>query len=51
MGFKYLINQAPSKTAGIENGTNQINIFQFINFLKTTILEAELLKVPMVKEI
>ena len=46
----YLINQAPTKTAGIEKGTNQKKIFQLICFLKTAIREAELLKVPTVKE-
>lgn len=46
----YFIKYAPINTAGIENGTNQKNIFQLIYFLKTTILDAELVKVPMVKE-
>ena len=34
----------------MENGTNQRNIFQLIYFLNTTIREAELVKVPIVKE-
>ena len=46
----YLINQAPTKTAGIEKGTNQKNIFQLICFRKTAIRDAELEKVPTVKE-
>lgn len=41
---------APSKTAGIDAGTNQKKIFQLICFLKTIILDAELVKVPIVKE-
>lgn len=34
----------------MENGTNHENIFQWICRLNTTILEAELVKVPMVRE-
>ena len=49
MGFIYFINQAPKRTDGIENGTNHKNIFQFIDFLNTAILEAELVNVPIVK--
>jgi len=45
----YFINQAPKRTAGIENGTNHKNIFQFIDFLNTAILDAELVNVPIVK--
>src|SRR5690606_19543925 len=37
------------RTAGIEKGTNQKKIFQFIDFLNTAILEAELENVPIVK--
>jgi hypothetical protein len=45
-----LIKYAPNTTAGIENGTNQKNIFQLICFLKTAILDTELVKVPIVNE-
>ena len=45
-----MIRYAPNKTAGIENGTNQKNIFQLINFLNTAILDAELVNVPIVNE-
>ena len=41
---------APNNTAGIENGTNQKKIFQWTDFLKAAIREAELVKVPIVKE-
>ena len=34
----------------MENGTNQKKIFQFIDSLKTTILDAELVNVPIVNE-
>ena len=34
----------------MEKGTNQKKIFHFTNFLNTTILEAELVNVPIVKE-
>ena len=34
----------------MEKGTNQKKIFQLIDFLKTTILEAELVTVPTVNE-
>jgi len=34
----------------MENGTNQKNILQLICFLKTTILDAELVNVPIVNE-
>ena len=46
----YLIKNAPNKTAGMENGTNQRKIFQLICFLNTAILETELVKVPIVNE-
>ncbi|GGF10528.1 hypothetical protein GCM10010984_29530 [Chishuiella changwenlii] len=46
----YLIKKAPNKTDGIEKGTNQRNIFQFICFLKTAILDTELVNVPIVSE-
>ena len=41
---------APKRTAGIEKGTNHAKIFQLICFLNTAILEAELVKVPIVRE-
>ena len=50
MGFKYLISQAPRRTAGIENGTNQKKISHLMDFLKTAILETELENVPIVNE-
>ncbi|HQG38026.1 MAG TPA: hypothetical protein PLK15_02760, partial [Chitinophagales bacterium] len=37
-----------NNTAGIEKGTNQKNIFQLMYFRNTTILDAELVNVPMV---
>lgn len=46
----YLIKKAPNITAGIENGTNHKKIFHLICFLKTKILDAELVSVPTVKE-
>jgi len=46
----YFISHPPSKTAGTEKGTNHQNIFHRIYFLKTAILEAELIKVPIVNE-
>lgn len=45
-----MINQAPKITAGIENGTNQMKIFQLMAFRNTAILEAELENVPIVNE-